>query len=591
MAHPDKIKDGMTTYTNTTRGDLKKLLPTCQQPDAKDVAKRKALDKKLQDYRDADQRKADEQMKPIETANISASGRPMTPEQRRIRRCVTSGRVPATCTGNALMNGLDELTGHALSTAVPDLPPGPAIAGAFEGAGKWRIEFSDRAATLTCAGLSPDPYRYNLQFRDNRAFVTVNTAPKPTVLTFRGNEDIAGSGPLVIDGRVIVGYSKGGGSSGGSAGHYETQQTTTHQELTPLEATQYAGQNGLSQNGQTYDMASTSSESSWVPGSPRVSSGPVPLYGPKRATCAAPALSARNAAPGGTEVVTGLLTSLFNNGDKGPPTPPGIRMHGIFAAPSGFSVEFFPESAILGCGPDAARAYPYTVIADGTRVAIKIDAPDHPLILAVRSDGSLDPGSSSAYLVHGRTLLNDHSDEFHFSPFELTCNLAVLSPSKSIPEVGGNSTASLNASRPAPPPVAGDATLSFVSALPVPPGTPNPMAGRPLALLHTSFDEMVLKSGVQVAAGTTPFKVFSARCALQAPECQIILNAMKTNMAYHAWADAKGNGTLANIAPGTYYLFLSARYNNQGYIWLQSIRVNSGQNTFTVDLRNATPVN
>ena len=58
---------------------------------------------------------------------------------------------------------------------------------------------------------------------------------------------------------------------------------------------------------------------------------------------------------------------LFNDGDKGPPTPPGIRMHGIFAASTGFSAQFFPESVILGCGPDSARAYPYTVVADGTK--------------------------------------------------------------------------------------------------------------------------------------------------------------------------------------------------------------------------------
>jgi hypothetical protein len=33
-------------------------------------------------------------------------------------------------------------------------------------------------------------------------------------------------------------------------------------------------------------------------------------------------------------------------------------MQGIYAAPRGFSLQFFPESVILGCGPDAARAYP-----------------------------------------------------------------------------------------------------------------------------------------------------------------------------------------------------------------------------------------
>ena len=47
-------------------------------------------------------------------------------------------------------------------------------------------------------------------------------------------------------------------------------------------------------------------------------------------------------------------------GESAPPTPPGLRMHGAYVAPTGFSVEFFPESAILGCGA-AVRAYPYSI--------------------------------------------------------------------------------------------------------------------------------------------------------------------------------------------------------------------------------------
>ena len=39
VAHPDHLTpSGMNTYTNLTRGALKKLLPTCQQPSAKQLA-------------------------------------------------------------------------------------------------------------------------------------------------------------------------------------------------------------------------------------------------------------------------------------------------------------------------------------------------------------------------------------------------------------------------------------------------------------------------------------------------------------------------------------------------------------------------
>jgi len=591
IGHPDKKKDGMDTYTSTTRGDLKKLLPTCQQPSPEQIAKHKEFEQKLQARRDADEKRANDQMRAANNAPFPGQ-RQMTPEQRKINRCVTSGRLQATCTGNALVRGFDELTGHVMSTIAPDLPPGPELSGAFGGAGNWVIDFGDRGASMKCSMLEASPYNYTLTFRDNRPVVTLNTAPKPTVLMVRGDQ-LSGPGPLTIDGRVIVGWTKGsGGGSAGTAGHYETQQVTTHQELTPLEATQYAGQDGLSRNGQTYDMASTSSQTSWVPGTTHaMPSGPQPIYGPKRAICVAPEL--KNTGPGSTVAATGMLKTLFSNGDSGPPIPPGVRMHGIFAASTGFSVEFFPESAVLGCGPDAARAYPYTVIADGTRTAIRIDAPDHPLLLAIHPDGSLDPGGSGPYQVHGRAILGNNGDNFTFAPFEMTCSLAVLAPSKTIPESGGQSTALLHASVPsAPVHTTGNSTLTISSGLPVQPGAPNPLALHPYILLRSSFDDVVHQSGVTVPAGTMPLVYFGQSCASGTPDCQAILAAIKANLVADAKADANGSATLPNLAAGTYYFMVSTRLaNNHALIWTQPVQVKDGPNSVTLDIYNATRVN
>jgi hypothetical protein len=592
VGHPDKAKNGTDTYTSTTRGELKKLLPTCQQPSAQQVAKRKEFDQRLQASRDADEKRAYDQMHPANATGMPGQ-RQMTPEQRKVNRCVTSGRLPATCTGNALMRGFDELTGHVMSAVAPDLPPGPEISGAFEGAGSWRIDFGDRGAAMKCSVLDASSYTYTVQFRDNRAVVTLNTAPKPTVLAIHG-DDLTGPGPLTIDGKVIVGWTKGGGFAGPStAGHYETQQVTTHQELTPLEATPYAGQDGLTRNGQMYDMASTKTESTWVPGQAAAPSGPQPIYGPKRATCVAPQLSSKNAGPSSTVAATGMLKSLFSDGDAGPPTPPGIRMHGIFSASTGFSVEFFPESAVLGCGPDAARAYPYTVIADGTRSSIKIDAPDHPLQLAIRADGSLDPGSTAPYQVHGRAVLGqDQNNNFTFAPFEMTCDLAVLTPSKSIPASGGQSTAMMRASiAPAPARITGNSTLTISSGLPVQTGAPNALALHPYILLRSSFDDVVRQAGVTVPAGMAPLVYFGQSCAAQTPDCQAILAALKPNIVADAKADANGSATVPNLAVGTYYMMVSARFNNHGLFWTQPVQVKDGQNAVTLDIYNATRVN
>ena len=132
--------------------------------------------------------------------------------------------------------------------------------------------------------------------------------------------------------------------------------------------------------GGTYDLATTTQQSTYVPGT---YTAPTTTFVPRRATCSAVNVSTKGAGTGVQTMQTNLLKSVFNDGDSGLATPAGIRMHGIFASVStGFSAQFFPESVVLGCGPDSARAYPYTVVADGAKAVIKVNAPDRPLTLA-----------------------------------------------------------------------------------------------------------------------------------------------------------------------------------------------------------------
>jgi hypothetical protein len=267
-------------------------------------------------------------------------------------------------------------------------------------------------------------------------------------------------------------------------------------------------------------------------------------------------------------------------------------MHGIFAASTGFSVQFFPESVILGCGPDAARAYPYTVVADGTRAAIKIDAPDHPLMLGFGPNGSLDAGSGP-YQVHGRIVVgqNDNGD-FTFAPLEQTCNLAVLAPSKTIPSTGGAAaTPNGGGTLSIPDAPLGNATLSVASGFPAQPGVPNPLAGHPYILLRDSYGNALAKGGVSVPLGMSPFMYAAKACANRSPDCQKIDDAIKANAASAVRADAAGSGTFPGVPPGTYYLMISTRYNNQGIIWAQAVQLKAGSNSITLNQSNAVPIN
>ncbi|SPE18584.1 exported hypothetical protein [Candidatus Sulfotelmatomonas gaucii] len=581
VAHPDHLTpSGMNTYTYMTRGALKKLLPTCKQPTAQELAAQQAFQKKQQALIDAQTPKYNNApapaAAPAQSAGVSygALPPPKDPEERAMRRCVSSDRLPSTCTGNGLLGmftGMISSTLSSLAGAKPaDTGPdaGPNMAGVFQGAGNWRLDFTTDGVLVNCSFLSPNEETYSLSLANNRATLTLHTTPKQLVLTVHMDGTITGPlGPVTIDG-VVPGGSVGGGMS---AGHIENKETTTYSQ---------------NYNDGTVD-SHTTTQSTYVPGT---YTAPQTTFVPRRATCPAINLTSKGAGVGVETMETNLLKNAFG-GDQGPPTPAGIRMHGVFASAStGFSVQFFPESAILGCGPDAARAYPYTVIADGTKAVVNIATPDHPLTIAFRADGSLDPGSGP-YQVHGRMITGqDDNDDFTFAPMERTCNLAVLTPAKEIPSAGGaTALATPSAGLFTPDKPLGNAALSVVSGFP---SSPNPLANRPYVLLRSSYADALAQGGVTVPAGVSPFAFVALTCAPQphTANCQNILAAINSNAASAVRADTSGNGTLPGVPPGTYYLMISALVNGQPLMWSQAITLHAGANSIALTAANAQPM-
>src|SRR5580698_11378055 len=84
VAHPDKLlPNGMNSYTYVTRGALKKLLPTCTQPSAKQAAAAAAFQKRQQDTYNANEQKAIAQLDappPPSPGGAAAPGRPAPPK-------------------------------------------------------------------------------------------------------------------------------------------------------------------------------------------------------------------------------------------------------------------------------------------------------------------------------------------------------------------------------------------------------------------------------------------------------------------------------------------------------------------------------
>ena len=131
--------------------------------------------------------------------------------------------------------------------------------------------------------------------------------------------------------------------------------------------------------------------------------------------------------------------------------------------------------------------------------------------------------------------------------------------------------------------------LSIVSGFPA--GAANPLAGHPYVLMRDSYAGALNKGGVAVPQGMSPYKFLGVACANRTPECQKSIDAIKASSVSSIRADGKGSATFPGVPPGTYYLMISTRYNNQALVWGQAVQLRAGVNSMTLDLSNAVPIN
>jgi hypothetical protein len=591
VGHPDTIlPNGLMKYTNETRGSLKKLLPTCKQPSADEVARTKAFDKKVADKQEALRKEAEDKLNapPPSAAGSGGGGggysgavKPQTPEERKLNRCITAGRLPASCTGNSLLGAFSDMVAQVLPSVAKAPPPGINMAGVFEGPGNWRLDFIDGGVLVNCAFLSPNQENYKVEIQNGHTVIVVDTRPKPLVLTLNTDGTIVGPGPLVIDGVVASGTAGGADPNSYSGGYHDANGMLIFNGSAATSA------------GPIYDSGGNR-----IYGAINPAAGSYTTFAPRRATCPALNLSTKGARIGVQTMQTDLLKTMFG-GDKGPPTPAGLRMHGNYAATTGFSVEFYPESVIVACG-EPARAYAYEVVANGAQAAVKVADPGRPLLLNMRSDGTLDPGAGT-YLVHGRRITGQNGDgDFTFAPLETTCNLGILVPgaAETAPAMTTASNAPASGAAPAKPAAMptgavspGNAVLSFTSGLATAQaGAANPLAGRAFVLLRDSFDNVLTKGGFPVPAGIAPYRAMVVACAQRSADCQTASNAINAASVAGVRTDATGKATLPGVAPGTYYLMGSTFTGGQMLLWDIRVELRAGANTIVLNERNAAAV-
>jgi hypothetical protein len=197
----------------------------------KSIAAADAFQKRQQATYDANVQKADEQLKTSEAPpQYGQPEKPKTPEERAINRCITSGRLPASCTGNALLGAFSQMLTSVLPTTDANGPaPGPIMAGVYEGAGGWRLDFIDGGVLVNCSYLSPDQHFYKLDFNSGRATLTIDTTPRPLVLALHGSDTITGPGPVIFDGVIANGSSGSAPDPNARSGYTDQNGIFAHQ--------------------------------------------------------------------------------------------------------------------------------------------------------------------------------------------------------------------------------------------------------------------------------------------------------------------------------------------------------------------------
>jgi hypothetical protein len=445
VAHPDRpLHNGFMAYTNETRGNLKKLLPTCQQPSAAAVARAQAFAKKQQDKQDAALKQNLALMDAAPRGPDGSAPPQNTKLQRdklRLARCLSAGRSEGQCGGNEIgkaFEGVFAFAGSMLGVAPPE--PGIYLNGIYEGKGGWNIGFAPDNAAMQCSDLVTSGHPYKIEFKGTQVSIKVENKPDPLVLTYRDNK-LYGSAPVQVAGNIVVGHTGGSGSgssgpspSGSSMPQYRTETTT--RDISPLEADAYqrsGGSGNLQQNGASYTLSETTTVADYsshpAPTTP-IYPRPTVITAPRTRTCPAPALVTTKTAPSQDmgNALSGIAGMFgMDEGKKSAPAPTGLRMFGEFAGPGGADIDFHDNGAIVACGEIAAE-YPYAVDLSGSAPILRLVSPGKPPInLSFGPDRTL-VGSGQLQITGRFASGTDRDGNISYGQRSISCPLATLTP-------------------------------------------------------------------------------------------------------------------------------------------------------------------
>jgi hypothetical protein len=327
--------------------------------------------------------------------------------QRQIARCIAAGFSESDCMQQRMKQEFHELM-PAWARNKPKMP-GLTISGVYSGQGQFSATFGPQGrGSITC-GEASAAANFHIERQGNQLHLRLLESTPADLLGFGSDalEKLTPQGtmnPTAWQDQQVVWTWRADGKLAASS---------------PIRVT-----------GNVYTGTATST-----------SGETVRLYRPVTRTCTPGVLTATGkatAAALGTSVAEGTSTALGAMVDiLGGSDPigniaarapnPGLRMDGQYVGGDGFDLEFQPSAAVIGCR-EAVVARDYTVSANGGRILVTIQNGGTPVVLELKSDGTL--AGSGQVRVDGRVITGvNKNDQIQFMPVTATCTLGMLTPS------------------------------------------------------------------------------------------------------------------------------------------------------------------
>jgi len=131
------------------------------------------------------------------------------------------------------------------------------------------------------------------------------------------------------------------------------------------------------------------------------------------------------------------------------------------------------------------------------------------------------------------------------------------------------------------------AVLAIVSGFPQEAAKPNPVGNHGFYLLKDPVNTALTKGGFQPPAGMSPISGMNAACANQTPECQKAVAAIIADSATAVKSGPDGKAVFPAVVPGIYYVFGMGQHQGKPLLWNVRVQIKAGDNSVTLDDRNA----